>query len=238
MSQLGVVLVHGSMHGSWCWDRVVPHLYAQGVRALAVDLPGRGANDARPIGWAASVEVINEAIAELGMPAVVCAHSSGGLPAWLCAAANPAVQRLVLVAALVPRENEIAGRVMATIGHRVVFDGSGISLRGRADAAEIYYNDCSNETVDWAYDQLITEPLPADLGDDPAATHSEAAWRDVAMKTTYVVCSDDRALPPQCQAELAAKMAASTRFPTGHSPFLSEPVRLADLLARIAVDGM
>ncbi|MCH9016489.1 MAG: alpha/beta fold hydrolase, partial [Chloroflexi bacterium] len=34
------VLVHGASHGSWCWDKVVPLLEAQGHEAVAVDLPG------------------------------------------------------------------------------------------------------------------------------------------------------------------------------------------------------
>ena len=34
------ILVHGASHGSWCWDKVVPLLEAQGHEAVAVDLPG------------------------------------------------------------------------------------------------------------------------------------------------------------------------------------------------------
>ena len=32
-------LVHGSWHGAWCWERLVPELEARGHRAVAVDLP-------------------------------------------------------------------------------------------------------------------------------------------------------------------------------------------------------
>jgi len=35
----GIVLIHGAMHGGWCWDRLRPHLQHQ---SLAIDLPGRG----------------------------------------------------------------------------------------------------------------------------------------------------------------------------------------------------
>ena len=90
--------------------------------------------------------------------AVVCAHSSGGLPAWLCAAGNAVVQRLVLVA------HSYRGGTTSPIASSddrssAGIDGSGFSLRAAPDAVEIYYNDCSDETVDSAYDQLITEPL-------------------------------------------------------------------------------
>ncbi|MDP6618648.1 MAG: alpha/beta fold hydrolase, partial [Nitrospinota bacterium] len=42
------VLVHGSWYGSWCWDTVVPLLEAKGHKAIALDLPGHGA-DKTPI---------------------------------------------------------------------------------------------------------------------------------------------------------------------------------------------
>ena len=36
------VLVHGAWHGSWCWDRVVPHLHAAGHRTVVPTLTGLG----------------------------------------------------------------------------------------------------------------------------------------------------------------------------------------------------
>jgi len=33
------VLVHGSMHGSWCWRDLVPELVRRGHRAVTPDLP-------------------------------------------------------------------------------------------------------------------------------------------------------------------------------------------------------
>ena len=36
---MDLVLVHGSFHGAWCWERLIPALDAHGHRAIAVDLP-------------------------------------------------------------------------------------------------------------------------------------------------------------------------------------------------------
>ena len=36
------VLVHGGLHGGWCWKHIVEKLEALGHTALAVDLPGHG----------------------------------------------------------------------------------------------------------------------------------------------------------------------------------------------------
>ena len=40
-----IVLIHGHMHGAWCWEKVVPLLEAKGHKVVAFDLPARG--DAR-----------------------------------------------------------------------------------------------------------------------------------------------------------------------------------------------
>ena len=39
-----VVLVHGSMHGAWCWDLLIPLLADMGHTVHAIDLPGQGAD--------------------------------------------------------------------------------------------------------------------------------------------------------------------------------------------------
>ena len=39
MGSRRVVLVPGGMHGSWCFDLLIPELEAVGIDATAVDLP-------------------------------------------------------------------------------------------------------------------------------------------------------------------------------------------------------
>lgn len=36
------VLVHGSWHGAWCWERIVPMLEEAGHRVIVIDLPAHG----------------------------------------------------------------------------------------------------------------------------------------------------------------------------------------------------
>jgi pimeloyl-ACP methyl ester carboxylesterase len=59
----------------------------------------------------------------------------------------------------------------------------------------------------------------------------------VAWRTTpsyYVVCGQDVALHPGLQRILAERCTESTEWATGHSPFLSQPDRVADLLCELA----
>jgi alpha-beta hydrolase superfamily lysophospholipase len=38
------MLIHGALHGAWCWERVIPLLRSSGHAAIAPDLPGHGAD--------------------------------------------------------------------------------------------------------------------------------------------------------------------------------------------------
>src|SRR4051812_28664283 len=75
-----VILVHGAWHGSWAWEEVVQRLSGEGIRSIAPDLPSKG-RDAGALGdLHDDAEVVRAAIAGAGAPALVLAHSYGGLP--------------------------------------------------------------------------------------------------------------------------------------------------------------
>ena len=64
-------------------------------------------------------------------------------------------------------------------------------------------------------------------------TDAVAAWRTIP--TTYVVCAEDRMIHPDTQREMAAAAGAEVvEWPSSHSPFLSHPDLVADLVARRA----
>jgi len=47
------------------------------------------------------------------------------------------------------------------------------------------------------------------------------------------VCAADRTVHPELQRVLARRCTSTVEWPTGHSPFLSDPKRVADLLVGI-----
>ena len=47
-----IVLVHGAVHGAWCWAALQTELDRRGVPSYAVDLPGHGASTEDQIGRA------------------------------------------------------------------------------------------------------------------------------------------------------------------------------------------
>ena len=75
-----LLLVHGAWHGAWAWDSLAVVLEDRGWDVARANLPTVHAAD--PIGLHLNddARAIAEAIAEIGGPVVVVAHSYGGLP--------------------------------------------------------------------------------------------------------------------------------------------------------------
>ncbi len=236
-----IVLVHGAAHGAWAWDKVVLGLGAMNVTVVAVDLPGQG-DDAGPIldlhGDAGRVRSVVDAVHG---PVVLVGHSYGGAVITE-AGVRSNVVRLVYIAAMALAEDETCGSAAASdtrtaqLDHSnrpVLSDGFRISDDARIvrmdpeHAARCFYSDCSDEDKAWAVSHLGNQSLQA-FGQSPNAV----AWQ--STPSTYVVCADDLTIHPGLQRILAERCTATIEWPTGHSPFLSHPDLVVDLLARLA----
>jgi pimeloyl-ACP methyl ester carboxylesterase len=90
-------------------------------------------------------------------------------------------------------------------------------------ASAAFYHDCEPEVARDALSRLRPQSLTALQG-----KVTTTAWRE--KPTTYVVCTDDRGLTPALQRSNAARIGGSIDWPTSHSPFLSRPDLVADLL--------
>jgi pimeloyl-ACP methyl ester carboxylesterase len=235
-----VVLVHGAWHGAWCWQPVMDRLSTAGVSAFAIDLPGHG-SDLGPSGDlhqdAARVRLLLDT---LEPPVVLVGHSYGG--AVITEAGDHAsVAHLVYLAALALDWGEscltvAAGEAQAaTIAHEGRPDLAAGLVPGPDDsltldrslAAQCLYEDCDDETTGWALDRLGAQPLIT-LQQTPEAV----AWRQ--RSSTYVVCANDLTVHPALQELLANRCTTRVEWDCGHSPFLSHPTLVADLLTELA----
>jgi pimeloyl-ACP methyl ester carboxylesterase len=214
-----VVLVHGAWHGAWCWARVVDDLDALGVSAVAVELPLRG--------FAGDAATARAAIEAAGPGVVVVGHSYGGMVVSEAAADVPGIGRVVYLTAFMLEQGETEGPIMARyespiLTNLVAVDG-GIVV-DPAKVHEIFYGDSDAATVA----EIIPRLRPMD-GDDGSRPTKVPAWKSVP--STYVVCTEDRALPPAAQREMATRAEVVVEWATDHSPFLTRPGDLAALLA-------
>jgi pimeloyl-ACP methyl ester carboxylesterase len=239
-SQPSVVLVHGAWHGAWCWQRVEAALQSRGIAALAVDLPGRGAS-AEPLGdLPADVAFLSAVLGSLAGPVIVVGHSYGGA-VITGAGRHPAVSHLVYLSALALDEGESCASAASAEA-----SSAGISHAGRPDlgsgfvpgpdgsitvdrdvARACFYQDCDDQTAEWALDRLGPQLL-AGLQQSPR----EVAWR--FTPSSYLVCASDMAVHPDVQRILARRCGSSRELPAGHSSFLSRPDLVAGAVAEIS----
>jgi pimeloyl-ACP methyl ester carboxylesterase len=223
-----LLLVHGAWHGAWIWEQVYGALTAAGWEVQTLDLPSMAARGATRYGMHDDAQVVHQHILQIGRPVVIVAHSYGGTPVTEGAAGIPNVRHLVYLAALQLDVGESQlGLTGGTPAPWWIIEGD-IMIPDRP--REIFYADVPLEEAERAIAQLKPQSFIA-----VKEIVSAAAWHTVP--STYVVCEQDRAIPPAVQ-ELMAKRATSVRrMPTSHSPFLSRPDELAQLIAEVATSA-
>ncbi|BDB44204.1 MULTISPECIES: alpha/beta fold hydrolase [Mycobacterium] len=223
------VLVHGAMHGSWCWDRVAEPLREQGHHVEAVDLPGRpgGATLARPH-LASYAATVIAAIDRCQEPVILVAHSLGGLAATLAAEARAkSLARAVFVNSLILRDGEGALQTILAPTSQSFFaregtlttsdDGASIFVSSAQAAVEGFFNRCDHADAMATASRLVPEPLPPVL-EIVRVTGS----RFGAVPKTYIGSREDRAVPWQLQRDMSERAGAEfIELDADHSPFLS-----------------
>jgi pimeloyl-ACP methyl ester carboxylesterase len=230
------LLIHGSGHGAWAWRDVLPRLRDLGHEARAIDLPGHG-DDRTPI-EAVLLETYRDAVlSALGDRTIVVGHSMGGYPITAAAEAAPArIAALVYLCAYVPAtgmslaDMRRAGpRQPLTPAIRRAEDGLSFTF-DLGMARELFYHDCPDEAVEYALARLCRQPVL------PQETPLDETFRTEALPRRYILCEDDRAIPPEYQAYMARGFRARDvlRIPTSHSPFFAAPGLLARTLDDIA----
>ena len=217
-----VVLVHGAWHGAWCWERVIPLLDTRGIEATAVELPFTSPD---------GDEAAARATIEQTPGAVVLGHSYGGV-VISAAACGLDVSHLVYLCAILPDRREDVAASMAGYPRTPLQDGmqpqpDGSLVVDPAVIREAFYADCDPADVERARTRLRPVRFGAGLvgADDPAWHH---------IPSTYVVCTQDRALHPDWQQLLAKRATHAVEWDTSHSPFYTRPELVADLLDELA----
>ena len=221
-----VVLVHGAFHDAWCWESVRTALDERGIANLAPDLPLDGLDVD-----AATVRAVLDAV---DGPVVLCGHSYGGMVISQAASGRDDVERLVYLCAVqVADDDEMATVMRPTplMEHLQHGDDGGMSV-DIAFATECFYHDCEPALAAAAVARL--RPHTSGIGTNASAdvVTLPPAWQGIP--STYVVCTDDRAVHPDSQRDMARHADDVVVWDTSHSPMLSRPELVATLLADLA----
>ncbi|HEX4864010.1 MAG TPA: alpha/beta hydrolase [Acidimicrobiales bacterium] len=218
-----VVLIHGAMHGAWCWEGVVTELEARGIKVYTPELPFTGMSD--------DVAAAQRAIEDADDQVVVCGHSYGGMVMSAAARELTQVTRLVYLAALMTDVGETLDVLF-----RDHPPGAALNVQERDgklffDLEELhsfFYGDSELSAIS------AIAPRLRPMAPENWTLDSPPAWKTIP--STYVICSNDRAIPPSLQRLLATRAGEVVEWPTDHSPFLTRPDQLATLLAGYAAE--
>lgn len=235
-----ILLVHGAFHGAWCWRPVVAALAARGRRGIAIDLPGAGEDPADPATTTFDdyTNCIINAASAIGEPVVLAGHSLGGMSITLAAEQAPGLfASMVYIAAFVPGHQQSAAELTSAQDVRseleVVASADGRLFN--APAAEMaraaFYHDCPEPLVTGALPRL--RPIAISFIVSPVQLPE---YRARTLPRHYIECTQDRAIPIAAQRQMVSAHLPITihSLESGHSPFLSMPEKLADILAEIA----
>ena len=230
-----IVFVHGALvfDGAWWWHRMIEPLSALGLSSRAVELPScvapPGASGG-PVGdMYADADAVRAALDEKDEPVVLVGHSYGGMVITDAAAGSENVEHLVYVTSVMPERDE----TMASLGGsrepgpwmdpRPEDGTMGIKAELMPEA---FMQDCDEEAVAGGLKRLTRQPL-AIFGQTPRAV----AWRE--KPSTYIVCAEDLATPPEAQRGYAKRAGKVVELSSGHHPMLSQPERLVKVLVEV-----
>ncbi len=238
------VLVHGSFHGNWCWQKLVPRLEALGHAVSAPNLPASSDDRAPPdsadlAGYAARV---GEVIEALPGKVVLVGHSMGGIVSAEVSEKLPhRLAATVYLNGLLFRSGETLVGFLAEHAHlgvedlvlanmHVAADGETATFPAAA-AGAVFYNTCTPADAAFAAARLTPQRMKVYRD---ALSLTEARFG--AVRRFYIEGTRDNAVSLAYQRAMTARTPCEAVFTLegDHSPFLSAPDELAGLLDAIA----
>ena len=237
------VLVHGAYHAAWCWQRVVPVLEQAGHLVSAPDLPGHGDDKAPPadVTMSSYAGRVAEVVAGFEAPVILVGHSMAGAVVAQAAELMPdRIAQVIFLTAYIPADGQsVADMVRQDTNVRFPvtrLEHDGVPCLGIEPYAlgRHFYHDANPEDFAWLKDKVQTQPI-APFG---AALNLSAENFD-RVKKAYILCRDDRAIGFSLQRQMAARCGCNpvVTMKSGHSPFITAPNELCQLLLGLAGDS-
>ncbi|CAH0054376.1 unnamed protein product [Clonostachys solani] len=245
-----VVLVPGAFHRPSSWNALAEGLRKQGYTVLTPPLAVCGeATDAKQlVGTTAldDVRIIHSNILPFldnGRECVVVSHSYGSVPAALAVEGQTVEERAAKgLSGGIKAMVTIAGFSYPVRGKSIMGDDSEPPimpyhvleeevLHLQEPAKPLFYSDLDQEGQDAAWENLSKAQSRASFCLFPNFITS-----DILIPKTYILCEQDKAVDPSHQEAFAqiGQYDKIVRLPSGHSPFLSMPERVLEVIVGAA----
>jgi len=223
-----LLLVHGAWHGPWCWEKLTPELDARGIPWRTVALPCVGDDPKLLGGVAEDARAIEAAAGAIPGDVVVLAHSYGGIPTTEARfGANG--KRLIYLGAFMPDAGQSLADLLppGPLPPFVVDNGDGTTSVRPDLAVPTFYADCDPATAAWAVARLRHHNGICNV----TKVSRAASWRDIP--SSYILLTEDFACPTIVQRAVSRQADQVIEMTGCHSPFLSKPAELANVLSGI-----
>lgn len=222
-----LLLVHGSWHGPWCWEQLVPELDKLDLRSATVALPSVG-RDPRALGsMLDDANAIDAAVKSIEGDVIVVAHSYGGVPATQ-AKYDDRVRHIVYIGAFMPDFGQSLVSLLppGPLPPFVIANEDGSTAVNPDLVYQSFYPDVPTEIAVRATERLALHHIGA-----VTAPVTRCAWREI--ESSYVLLTDDQPCPTAVQRQLVHQAKQHYEMSGGHFPFMSRPAEVASLLRRV-----
>ncbi len=230
-----IVLVHGAWSDSSSWNAVVPLLKANGEEVINVNLAGHGKDTTSFAGitFQTYVDQVKAAIGKRKNVFLV-GHSFAGMVISQVAEEVPAqVKELIFLAAALPHDGEsllaLAKQDPAShIGKSLTIDKEhGAAIISKDAVADIFAADAPQQVQEYIAANIKPEPLA------PLATPVHLTEKNFgSVKKAYIHTVNDNAIsyPAQQYMVKAGNVAMVYTLASSHTPFISMPDKLAEII--------
>jgi pimeloyl-ACP methyl ester carboxylesterase len=226
-----VLLVHGAWHGAWCFAALQAELDRRGIASHAVDLPGHGIS-AHSLGdLYGDADAVAQAVQRIDGPVVLLGHSYGG--AVITEAASRRPDRIAHLVYLTAFALDAGESIMSLLG---ALPRAEVALSATITMAD---DGTSTLTGDGVIDALYGQCPPGvaaaalrRIGPQPMITFTQPVSGSPRARivSTYVRCTEDRAIDISHQDHMAPRCTHIATLDTDHSPFASRVSETADIL--------
>ena len=233
------VLVHGAWQAPYVWSSVRTNLEKQGNKVIVVELPGHGTDNSPTHTLTLDVyrDKVIDAFSKTDGKVILVGHSMAGMVISNVAEKVPSkIKKLVYIGAFLPESGQSLGDLAkldpgSQLGASLVQSADQLTFDVKSeDLTRLFINDGTPADKDLVVNNYRPEPaIP--LGNKVTLTGQNFG----SVQKVYIKTLQDLVISPAFQDLMIGKAGITTVYQvnTSHSPFLSKPKDVSDLLQKI-----
>jgi pimeloyl-ACP methyl ester carboxylesterase len=235
------VLVHGAWQAPYVWSTVKTNIEKQGQKVIVVELPGHGSDNTPTHTLSLDVyrDKVIDAINMTDGKVILVGHSMAGMVISNVAEKVPSkINKLVFIGAFLPESGQSLGDLAqldagSQLGASLVQSADQLTFDIKSEnLVHLFINDGSQAAKDLVVNNYRPEPaIP--LGNKITLT----AQNFGSVQKIYIKTLQDIVISPGFQDQMISKAGISKVYEvnTSHSPFLSKPNAISDLLIKVGL---